>query len=119
MMRSARAIFMVVLVAGLGVYALDCFAASTPDEAMQCCGSMPCPHDSGDGSQDCCQTMPSLHAPFVRPHTVDNGSHAPVVLAYVPALNASQGLDFFASIQLAAHSHAPPPPTAASMPLRI
>src|SRR5262249_57818078 len=103
-MLPARAIFMVVLVAALAAYSLDCFAASTPDEAMQCCDSMPCPQHSHDGSEDCCQTMPSLNAPFVQPHVLDIASHAPVVLAVAPSVAAPQAFDLSAHVLVAEHS---------------
>jgi hypothetical protein len=119
-MRLARAIFTALLVAGLAAYSLDCSAASTPDEAMQCCDSMPCPHQSDGASQNCCQNMPSLHAPFVQPHAIDMASHAPVILAVLPAVNASPGLKLPANALFAAHSHAPPlSPITTATPLRI
>lgn len=119
-MRASRAIGVVVLVAALAAYSTDCFAASTPDEAMQCCDSMPCPQQAHHGSEDCCRNMPSLHAPFVQPHAVDTAFHAPVVLAALPATTALQGLVFSANILLAVQSHSPPSaPAAASMPLRV
>jgi hypothetical protein len=119
-MSSVRAIFAIVLVAGLAVYSLDCSASATRDEAMQCCDSMPCPHHSGDASQDCCQTMPSLHAPFVQPHVVDIACHAPAILAMLPAVSAFQGVSFSANIRLAVQSHAPPlSPIISATPLRI
>src|SRR5262245_6590420 len=109
-MRVARVIFTVALVTGLAVFSLDCFAAATPDEAMQCCDSMPCPHHSGDASQDCCQDMPSMHGPLACPRAINIASHAPVALAMLPAVNASQGLGFAANTLLAEKSHAPPLP---------
>jgi hypothetical protein len=39
---------------------------TTPEQAMQCCNSMPC-SPQGHHGQDCCKTMPSLQAPFAQP----------------------------------------------------
>jgi hypothetical protein len=118
-MRVARLIFVMLLVAGLTVYAFDCSAASTPDEAMQCCDSMPC-HHSHNGSQDCCENMQSSHLPFMQPHSLDTASHASTFHAMLPAADAVPRLDCFAQILLGVNSHAPPGmPTAAVTPLRI
>src|SRR5262249_36976202 len=119
-MRLVRAIFAVALVASLAAYSLDCFAASTPDDAMQCCDNMPCPQHSRDASQDCCQNMSSLQAPFIQSHVVDIAGHAPVVLAVLPVSDASQALAFSANIFLGEQSHAPPlAPIASISPLRV
>ena len=119
-MRLVRAILTGVCVAVLAMYALDCFPASTPDEAMQCCDSMPCPEHSQHGSQNCCQTMPSSHAEFVQPHSPDIAPHAPVLCAFLPVGNALQGLNGPARVLVTANSHAPPlTPAAASTPLRV
>lgn len=119
-MRFVRTVFAIVLVAGLAVYSLDCFASTTRDEAMQCCDNMPCPHHSGGASQDCCQNMPSLHAPFVQPHVIDIAGHAPAVLAVLPAVSAVQGASFCTNIRLAVQSHAPLlSPITSATPLRI
>jgi hypothetical protein len=91
---------------------------TTPDEAMQCCNSMPCsPH--GHQGQDCCTTMPSMHAPFVKSasvHSVEPVVHQLAVVA--------SGQDFVNSYSLvgrvAVHSHAPPENRAFDLtPLRI
>jgi hypothetical protein len=120
MMRVARPIFLMSLVAALTVYTFDCFRASTPDEAMECCDRMPCPEHSHDGSQDCCQTMQSLHVPFMQPHSVDHTSHALMFHAMLPGTDAFKSLDSSAHIPLIANSHAPPAvPTSAATPLRI
>jgi|SRR5215472_2797767 len=119
-MRPAKAILMTLLVSSLAAYSFDCFAASTPDEAMQCCDSMPCPHHSHEGSQDCCQTMRSLHVPFMQSHPADAALHALVFFAMLPGADPLQSLDSQAQTLLAVNSHAPPgPPMAASIPLRI
>jgi hypothetical protein len=91
---------------------------TTPDEAMQCCNSMPCsPH--GHQGQDCCTTMPSMHAPFVKSASV----HSVKPLGFQLAVLAS-GQDFVNSDsfigRVAIHSHAPPDNHAFDLtPLRI
>src|ERR1700758_5088916 len=58
-------LFFLWLVLAFGAYALDCSAMAAPEVEMQCCRSMSCP-SHGD-SHECCQSMPNLHAPFVKP----------------------------------------------------
>jgi hypothetical protein len=117
-MRFYKSILVLVIAVAVMVYAFDCSAMTTPDEAMQCCNSMPCsPH--GHHGQDCCTTMPSMHAPFVKSasvHSVEPLGHQLAVLA--------SGQDFVNSYSLvglvAAHSHAPPDNRAFDLtPLRI
>jgi len=120
MMRFARAILMPLLATALAAYSLDCFAAATPDEAMQCCNSMSCPEYDHDGSQDCCQTMPSLQDPFLQPHSMDHASSPLVPLAELPQVFVAQGLDAPAHILFAVDCHAPPgSEVRAATPLRI
>ena len=112
---------MALIVVALAAYGFDCQAMVTSDEAMQCCDSMPCPQFHGhNSSDDCCKTMPSLQAAvFVQPA----GHSTAVVLALVavlPVVSSSHGLDLSAHALLAAHSHAPPILQAvAPLPLRI
>ena len=117
-MRSVRAIFMAALVGALAVYALDCFAAVTPDEAMQCCDSMSCPQHGHDGSQDCCQTMSASHGPFLQSHAPDTASHAQILVGMVPGSPAAQPLRT-AQALLTVNSHAPPLPSLADTPIRV
>jgi hypothetical protein len=118
-MHLARPILMAALVIALAAYAFDCPAMSTPDEAMQCCDSMPCPSQGHEHSEDCCKTMTVMHAPFVQPHSVSGVSFSLVLLAILPGVSDFHGFDI--SVQaLEANSHAPPiPQTAAPIPLRI
>src|SRR5262245_42843238 len=116
-MRFQRTIFLAVVATLLAVYAFDCDAMSTPEQAMQCCGSMPCsPH--GHHGQDCCKAMPSMHPPFMKPSTVSQMS----LTVVVGALPASDHLlpETTGELLPAAVSHAPPifsPPPFS--PLRI
>jgi hypothetical protein len=117
-MRFAKPILMAVLVAALAAYALDCGAMTSPEQAIQCCASMPCSSHGHDG-QDCCKSMPSLHAPFVRSASGQNAPHAHTVGPASAAL-----YDFASTLPElgtpAVHYHGPPilsPPTLS--PLRI
>jgi hypothetical protein len=47
---------------------------TTPEQATQCCSSMPCMAQGHDG-QDRCKSMPFMHAPFVRPTTIHLATH--------------------------------------------
>jgi len=82
-MRLVRSILVVAIGLLLGVYVFDCEAMTTPDQAMKCCGSMPCaPH--GHHGQDCCKTMPTMHAPYVQPTTVQRTPFSSMILAVAP-----------------------------------
>jgi len=118
-MRFTKPMLLAVVAIALAVYAFDCLAMSTPEQAMQCCNSMPCSSHGHQHSQECCKTMPSMHAPFVQPASAHGPSFTPVFVAVLPAFNASQGLNSSAAV-LTAHCHAPPiSPIAASSRLRI
>jgi hypothetical protein len=47
-MKSGRAAFAALLVVALAAYAFDCGAAANPEQAMQCCNSMPCSSGATD-----------------------------------------------------------------------
>jgi hypothetical protein len=116
-MRLAKLILLTVLTVTLAAYALDC-SATTPEQAMACCNSMPC-SSQGHHGQDCCKTMPAMHAPFVQPSSVVGISYSPSAAAVLTAFNESHGLDSSAFI-VAEHSHAPPLARSQALsPLRI
>src|SRR5881296_3659378 len=118
-MRFTKSVLLAVMAIALATYASDCFAMSTPEQAMQCCDSMPCSSHDHQHSQECCKTMPSMHAPFLQPASAHGLSFSLVFVAALPAFNASQGLNSSAGV-LTAHCHAPPiSQIAASSPLRI
>jgi hypothetical protein len=118
-MRSAKRTVMVLLAVGLATYAFDCLAMSTPDAAMQCCNTMACSSHGHEHSQECCKTMPSMHAPFIQLASTHALPFSPVFVAVLPTFSASQVLDSPSSV-LMAHCHAPPiPQAAAPSPLRI
>jgi hypothetical protein len=118
-MRLAKPILLVAVALAIAVYAIDCGAMTSSDEAMQCCSTMPCSSHSQEHSQECCTTMPSTHAPFLQPASAHDLSFSPVLVAVLPSFRASKGLDSVADI-LASHSHAPPISQAAvPSPLRV
>jgi hypothetical protein len=117
MMRLAKPIFLAVLAVALAAYAFDCGATTTPEQAMQCCNSMPC-SSHGHHAQDCCKTMQTMHAPFVQPSSV-HVSYSPLAFAVLPATSESLALGSSNRV-IAAHCHAPPIPYAPRpLPLRI
>ena len=102
----------------LGAYVADCFAMTAPDEAMKCCGSMPCAPHNHDQAQDCCKTTPSTHSDFVKP-SVGGCFSAPVFVALFPIDIGVRAVESLALV-VAGHSHAPPIPQGISVsPLRI
>src|SRR5437660_1022667 len=112
-MSLIKPILLAVMTVAFATYAFDCLAMSTPDAAMHC---------SSHGhrhSQECCKTIPAVHAPFVQPASAYALSFSPVFVAVLPGFNASQVIDTPSKV-LTAHCHAPPIPQAASpSPLRI
>lgn len=64
-MRFAKAVVIVVAVVAVGMCGFDCLAMTAPEQAMQCCNSMPCAPSSHHG-QDCCKTMPSVQTAFLQ-----------------------------------------------------
>ena len=117
-MRFARSVLTTVLVVALAAYAFDCGAMTTPEQAMQCCNSMPC-SSQGHHGQDCCKTMPAMHAPFVQPSLVHGIPYSTVVVAVLKTSDQPHGVDSSAST-IAEHAHAPPIGySSAPLPLRI
>ena len=88
-MRLAKPIFLALLTVAVASYAFDCGATATPEQAMECCNSMPC-SSQGHHGQDCCKTMPAMHAPFVQPSSVHGISYSPVVVAVLTTFDESQ-----------------------------
>lgn len=117
-MHLFKPILMLALVVALAAYALDCGAMTTPEQAMQCCNSMPCAPHGHDG-QDCCKDMPSMHAPFVQSASAQSApqTHAGGAVLTTPrASNSARPTHRTVGVQW----HAPPavsPPTFS--PLRI
>jgi len=79
-MRFGKSILLLALAAVLATYAVDCSAMNTPEQAMQCCGSMPCSPHHGN-SEDCCKTMTSARTPNLLP-AAHASLHAPAVATF-------------------------------------
>lgn len=119
-MRFARPALMLVTIVALAAYGFDCGVTSTPDEAMQCCDTMPSCSHNHEHSEDCCRTMPSVHPPFVQAGSAQGVMVSLVEFAILRAINNSTGIDFSTHAIVTAHSHAPPiPQPAVISPLRI
>src|SRR5467141_982874 len=106
-MRFAKPILQAVVAIALAAYAFECLAMSTPEQAMQCCDTMPCSSHGHKHSQECCKTMPSMHAPFLQPASAHALSFSSAFVAVLPRFNSSQVLDSPLML-LTAHCHAPP-----------
>ena len=118
MMRLATPTFLAILVVALGVYAFDCGARATPEQAMQCCNSMPC-SSHGQHNQDCCKSMPAMAAPFVQPASVTGVCYSAVVVAKLPATSGFYNVES-SNRENAVQCHAPPIlGTPVPQPLRI
>jgi hypothetical protein len=109
---------MAALAAVLAAHAFDCGGMITPEQAMQCCGSMPCSTHRHHG-QDCCKTMTAVHPPFLQTSAVHNAIFSLDAIAVLPASNHSFDLESLTRTVVAT-CHAPPilhllPP----VPLRI
>src|ERR1700730_8801903 len=118
-MRLIGPFLLAVMAIAFATYALDCLAMATPDAAMQCCDTMHCSSHGHQHSQECCKTMPAMHAPFVQTASAHAPSFSPAFVAVLAGLSASQLLDSPSRV-LTAHCHAPPVPQAAApLPLRV
>jgi|SRR5580704_3915426 hypothetical protein len=118
-MRLVKPVLLAILVVALATYVLDCSAMTTPQQATQCCNSMPC-SSQGHHSEDCCKTMPSMHAPFVQSSSIRYGiSYSSVVVVVLAAFDESHSVDSSART-IAEHFHAPPFVYSATLsPLRV
>ncbi|HLY98439.1 MAG TPA: hypothetical protein VKT33_05170 [Candidatus Angelobacter sp.] len=120
-MRKARPILVALIAVVLAVYASDCSAMASPEQAMQCCQSMGMECAShGLSAMDCCSSMQSAQAPFVMSAAPSHDSFATLlVFAVLPAENLSAELNSSGEL-LTAQSHAPPIfNLSAPLPLRI
>jgi hypothetical protein len=118
-MRVAKSVLTAVVICAVVAYVFDCSAMSTPEEAMQCCDSMPCSSHGRSQAQDCCKTMASMHALFVQPSSGQRFSSSPDVLAVLPASVESQYLVLSVHLIQQQQFRAPPVLSTASLPLRI
>jgi hypothetical protein len=117
-MRFGKTILLSALVVALAAYAFDCDAMSTPEQAMNCCHSMPCA-SHGHHGQECCKSMSELHAPFVVPPAGQEIPFRPPAFVVLPVSVQHGGMGF-SNLLIDADFHAPPifsPPI--QPPLRI
>src|SRR6516165_6910029 len=117
-MRFGQSILAAVVALSFVAYAFDCAEMTTPEQAMQCCNSMPC-SSQGHHGQDCCKTMPSMHGPFVQPSAGHSAGPSLNVGAVLPV--SDDPIDLASSSRnIRSHWHAPPGFLPSSpLPLRI
>ena len=117
-MRIAGPILVIVLAVAFATYGLDCFAMTTPAQAMQCCRSMPC-SSHGHSGQDCCKRMSAGHSPYLQPSPQRGTSSGHVVIVLSAESPEPPGLES-PTFKVAARCHPPPLSCVpASAPLRI
>src|SRR6266705_3553464 len=86
-MRLRRPILVAFVATALVAYVFDCSGSTTHAEAMKCCQSMPC--SSSGHSQECCETMPQMHAPFVPSPSAHGVSFTPDLIAVLSIFSRS------------------------------
>src|SRR5262249_14061999 len=102
-MWLARRVHIAALLIALATYALDCVGMTNPEQAMQCCSSMRCP-SHGHHSQDCCKSMPSMHAAIGQPTAVHSISCPPLVYGAAQLRAECHRIEFSRRL-IAEHSH--------------
>jgi hypothetical protein len=110
--RFAKLNLVGLIAVALAAYAFDCLGMTTPEQAMQCCRSMPCSSHGHHNhhqhqSQDCCKTMPSAHAALGQASSGQGISFFPVPLGVVRALSESHSGQRPLRL-IVEHCHAPP-----------
>ena len=115
-MWFARPILVAVLGLAFAAYGFDCSPMTSPDKAMECCDSMNC--SQGMHGEDCCQTAPSIHAPFVQPASMHSVAFAPLDFVVQPASIPSSFIDH-ADGRVALRFHDPPRIFDSSAPLQL
>jgi len=117
-MRFAGRVIVSVLTVALAGYALDCVGMTTPEQAMLCCNSMRCP-SHGHHGQECCKSMPSVHAALGQPSSMQGVSFSPITLGTVQAFHESETCASSCRV-IAEEAHAPPSlDSPAPLPLRV
>jgi len=117
-MAVVKRILLMIAVVALATYGLDCLAMTTPEQAMQCCNSMPC-SPTGHHGQDCCKNLPSLNASFMQSAHI---SISPPVYLVGPVIAglANAPLMVGESASVSALGHGPPIRySSAALPIRI
>jgi len=117
-MRSAAPTLLAVVAVIFAGGGSDCLTMATPEQAMQCCKSMPCPRHGHHGT-DCCKAMSTGQTPFVQSGSAHETFLTFVALGPPPVSSEFRALDSSTS-PVAEQCHAPPVAyTSASLPLRI
>lgn len=117
-MGFAIRVLLAVLTVAVAAYASDCGGMATPEQAMQCCNSMRC-SSHGHHGQECCRTMPAIHAAVGQPPSVQGISFSPGTFGVVVAFGESHRMES-STRMIAEYSHAPPASCSpAILPLRI
>jgi hypothetical protein len=107
MMGFVKSTFLLIVAMAFMAYAFACGASTTPEQATQCCKSMPCsPHGHGNG-MECCKSMPSMLNPFLQPAPAQNVSFYPVVFAVLSMITESDATGESDRV-VTANCHAPP-----------
>jgi len=105
-MRFQPRVIVAVLAVALAGYALDCAGMNTAEQAVECCKSMRCALH-GHSGEDCCKSMPSVHAVFDRPSSVPGVSWPRLVYGRAQALHPSATSAPSCRV-IAEEAHAPP-----------
>jgi hypothetical protein len=106
-MGFAKSITVALLTAALGLYAADCSAMLTPQQAMQCCKTMHCP-SSLHHTQHCCRTMPNVRAALGQPSSIQSAPLAHTISAPLPVANMALTQVPKTSSYVIADFHSPP-----------
>jgi hypothetical protein len=106
-MRKAKSILLLAVGAILLFSSLDCLTPGLIDQqAMQCCGSMPC--TPGNQGHDCCKTLVTSQMVYVQPPvSLGVRSLSLVATDSAPALDTVSLTGTFAR-SAGAKEHAPP-----------
>ena len=113
-MRLAKSALFALLALLLAAYVFDCDVIASPEQATQCCGSMPC-SPQGHHGQDCCQNMPAMRGPFVKPSAVQVSFAATLALLPIMDQHPVATSELSETISAAQPDFSPP----AVSPLRI
>ena len=117
-MSLARTLLVAVVASALMAYAFDCSAMVRHEQAVECCQSMGC-SSQGHAAEDCCKTMPAMHAPFVQPSSTSSiawPAGQPAVLAVIPQVIRPDS----SRVRVSANEQLPPGNYASDLtPLRI
>lgn len=115
-MRFAKPILVAVLNFAFAAYGFDCSPMTSAGQAMECCDSMNCSH--GMHGEDCCQTGPSVHAPFVQPASIHSVAFVSLDFVVQPASILISSIDHIEN-RVVLRFHDPPLIFDSSAPLQL